>query len=196
VNGRNPSRLAPPPEEPAPRSPVFEPVVFKPEDRDALLDGVNDLVPAVDPALPRLPVLPASRLAIVPVDDLDMELVPVDPTPRFEANEVRLPAENPFTWFAAMVCCRCAVCCANDAGCAALLCTDPKKWSEPPPSVVDGAAARPLAERLARDGTTGRLPAIMRAPPICSCVAATAETRPAPNCPARTVDKAPLMCAS
>jgi hypothetical protein len=164
---------------------VFEPFVFEPEGREALLDGVNDLAPA-DPALPRFPALPASRFAVVPAD----------PTLRFEANDARPPAENPFTWFAAIVCCRCAVCCANEAGCAALLCTDPKKWSEPPPRVVEGAAARPLAERLARDGTTGRFPAIMRAPPICSCVAATAETRPAPNCPARTVDRAPLMCAS
>jgi hypothetical protein len=29
--------------------------------------------------------------------------------------------------------------------------------------MVEGAAARPLADKLAREGTTGRLPAIMRA---------------------------------
>ena len=79
----------------------------------------------------------------------------------------RPPAENPFTWLCRMVCCKCAVSCWNDAGRATLLCTEPKKRSEPPLRTVDGAAARPLAERLARDGTTGRLPAIMRAPFSC-----------------------------
>ena len=62
-----------------------------------------------------------------------------------------------------------------------LLCADPKKRSEPPLRTVDGAAARPLADKLARDGTTGRLPAIMRAPLICSRLAATALTRPVPK---------------
>ncbi len=38
---------------------------------------------------------------------------------------------------------------------------------------VDGAAARPLADKLAREGTTGRLPAIIRAPLICARLAAT-----------------------
>jgi hypothetical protein len=66
-----------------------------------------------------------------------------------------------------MVCRRLAVCCWNETGRATLLCTWPKKRSDPPPRMVDGAAGRPLAERLPRDGTTGRLPAIMRAPPNC-----------------------------
>lgn len=68
-----------------------------------------------------------------------------------------------------------------------LLCV-PKKRCDPPLRIVEGAAARPLADRLARDGTTGRLPAIMCAPLICSRVAATALTRPAPNRLAPTVD--------
>jgi hypothetical protein len=44
-----------------------------------------------------------------------------------------------------------------------LLC-DPKKRCAPPLRIVADDAARPLADRLARDGTTGRLPAIIRAP--------------------------------
>ena len=66
-------------------------------------------------------------------------------------------------WFCCIVCRRLAVCCWNDTGRATLLCTDPKKRSEPF-RTVEGAAARPLADKLARVGTTGRLPAIMRAP--------------------------------
>ena len=54
-------------------------------------------------------------------------------------------------------------------------------------------------DKLARDGTTGRFPAIMRAPLSCSCVAADAVTWPAPKRPAPTADIAPptrasLMC--
>jgi hypothetical protein len=61
------------------------------------------------------------------------------------------------------------------------LCTDPKKRSDPPLRIVEGAAARPEADRLAREGTTGRLPAIMRAPFNCSGLAAIALTWPAPK---------------
>src|SRR5271165_3811876 len=98
-----------------------------------------------------------------------------------------------------MLCRRLAVCARNDCGRERLLCTDPKKRSEPL-RTVEGAAERPLADKLARDGTTGRLPAIMRAPPNCSRVAAVAVTRPAPKCPALTVDMArptwaSFMCA-
>ena len=63
-----------------------------------------------------------------------------------------------------------------------------KETLRTPLRIVDGAAARPLADKLARDGTTGRLPAIMRAPPICWRVAAIAVTWPAPKRPAFTVD--------
>jgi hypothetical protein len=79
-----------------------------------------------------------------------------------------------------MLCRRLAVSAWNDCGRDALLCTEPKKWSEPL-RTVDGAAARPLADKLARDGTTGRLPAIMCAPLNCDRVAAPAVTRPAPK---------------
>jgi hypothetical protein len=102
----------------------------------------------------------------------------------------RPPAENPFTWPWCMACCKCAVSCWNDAGRATLLCADPKKCSARPLRTVDGAAARPLADRLARDGTTGKLPAIMRAPPNCWRVTGDAVTRPAPKRPAPTVDMA------
>jgi hypothetical protein len=34
--------------------------------------------------------------------------------------------------------------------------------------IVDGAAARPLADKLDRLGTTGKFPVIIRAEPICS----------------------------
>jgi hypothetical protein len=95
-----------------------------------------------------------------------------------------------------MACRRFAVCCWNDCGREAVLCTDPKKRCGPPLRTVDGAAARPLADKLARDGTTGRLPAIMRAPLICSRLAAAAVTRPAPKCPALTVDSARPIWAS
>jgi hypothetical protein len=67
--------------------------------------------------------------------------------------------------------------------------------------MVEGAAARPLADKLLRVGTTGILPVIMRALLNCSCVAAIAVARPAPNFPAATVETAPamrgsLMCAT
>jgi hypothetical protein len=101
----------------------------------------------------------------------------------------RPPAGTAPTWFCAILCLKLAVSCENDCR-EALLCAVPKKCSDPL-RTVDGAAARPLADRLARDGTTGRFPAIMRAPPNCACVAAAAVTRPAPKCPAFTVDRAP-----
>jgi len=69
----------------------------------------------------------------------------------------------------------------KDAGRAKLLWTEPKKRSEPPLRTVDGAAARPLADKLAREGTTGKLPAIMRAPFNCWRFAAIPVTRPAPK---------------
>jgi len=56
--------------------------------------------------------------------------------------------------------------------------------------MVDGAAARPLADKLPRDGTTGRLPAIIRAPLNCSGRAATGRAPATPNRPAFTVDNA------
>jgi hypothetical protein len=62
---------------------------------------------------------------------------------------------------------------------------------------VDGAAARPLADKLACEGTTGRLPAIMRAPLNCAWLTATGVTLPAPKRPALTVDiarKTWLLC--
>jgi hypothetical protein len=64
----------------------------------------------------------------------------------------------------------------------------PKKRCEPLLRIVDGAAARPLADKLPRDGTTGRLPAIIRAPLSCSGRAATGRAPAVPNLPAFIVD--------
>jgi hypothetical protein len=98
-----------------------------------------------------------SRDAGVPA--LGFCVVPLAATPGLAA--ARPPACTGVMWFRCMACCNFAVCCSNDAGrdtgralptkCCAVPCT------------VPGAAARPLADRLARDGTTGRLPVIMRA---------------------------------
>jgi hypothetical protein len=55
---------------------------------------------------------------------------------------------------------------------------------------VEGAAARPLADKLACVGNTGRLPAIMRAPLSCCGVAPMARTLPAPKWLAFTADMA------
>lgn len=187
MNERNPSRFA----VELPRS------EFDPKDRELLLGGVKLRFPfcVLEPAAPRLPeLLNSPPRAAVPA--LGLLLEPANP-PRDAADPVLLawlPAVNPFTWFCAIACCICDCSCWNEAGRAVLLC-DPKKRSEPPLRIVDEDAARPLADRLARDGTTGRLPAICRAPLICERVAAIALTRPAPKRPAPTVDIAPITCS-
>ena len=104
----------------------------------------------------------------------------------------RPPAGTAPTWLRCIACRRLAVCCWNDTGRATLLCAVPTKRCEPVLRTVDGAAARPLADKLAREGTTGKLPAIMRAPRNCALVAAEALTGPAPKRPAFTVDRARL----
>ena len=65
---------------------------------------------------------------------------------------------------------------------------DPKKCCEPPLRIVEGEGARPLADKLACVGSTGKLPAIMRAPFNCCELAAIARTRPAPKWLALTAD--------
>jgi hypothetical protein len=169
VKGRNPSRFAALADCVAPRcASVLEPVLLRSalasDERLLLPGGVNErIVPADEPVLERCAVVaaPAPRAADSPAPS-------------------RPPAGIAPTWFCAMLCRRLAVCCWNDCGREALLCTAPKKCSEPP-RIVDGAAARPLAERLEREGTTGRLPAIMRAPLNCERLAAAGVTRPAPK---------------
>ena len=79
---------------------------------------------------------------------------------------VERPAVTGLKWLCCMDCCRCAVCCWNDCGCEAL-CV-PKKCRELLLRMVEGAAARPLADKLAREGTTGKLPVIMCALLNCS----------------------------
>src|SRR5271168_761345 len=78
----------------------------------------------------------------------------------------RAPAATGEKWLCCMDCCRCAVCCWNDSGCD-VLCV-PKKCCDALLRIVDEAAARPLADKLARVGTTGRLPVIIRAPLNCA----------------------------
>jgi hypothetical protein len=138
----------------------------------------------------RLPTLPDSRLAM---PALGRSIVPDAPRAESAPFE-RPPAGIPPTWLCAIDCRRLEVSCLNEAGREMLLC-DPKKLDAPPLRTVDGEAARPLADRLARDGTTGKLPAIMRAPPTCSRDAAAAVTRPAPKWAAFTTESAPPMCA-
>ena len=141
-----------------------------------------------DDGLPRLlvPALLLSRFEKVPAPGFC--IVPAVPVPRaIDSPPERPPAGTAPTRLCCIVCRRLAVCCWNDCGRDAELCTEPKKWSDPL-RTVEGDAARPLADRLARDGTTGRLPAIMRAPPNCWRLAAVARTGPPPKRPAFTVD--------
>jgi hypothetical protein len=160
----------------------------------ALVGGVNGLVSP--------PALLAGVLFISrPAESRPAELGPaldlwVVPAPRSPTPDafVPLPPCTAATWFCCIDCRSCAVCCWNDAG-RAVFCV-PKKRCAPALRMVEGAAARPLADKLACVGTTGRFPAIMRAPLSCSPVAATALTRPAPKCPAFTVDNARPMCGS
>jgi len=71
------------------------------------------------------------------------------------------PACTGVMWFRCMACCNRAVCRSNDAGRDAARPLPKKRCAVP--CTVPGAAARPLADKLARVGTTGRLPVIMRA---------------------------------
>jgi hypothetical protein len=186
VNGRNPPPFVDPVllepifSEPMVRDPMLEePTLFRSEAEPAL---VRSEFPYPDERLLLLKVLfEVSRPATVPA--LGFCIGPDAAAPRNPADVaalVRPPAVTAPTWFPAIDCRRLAVCCWNEAGRATLLC-DPKKLCEPPLRMVEGAAARPLADKLARDGTTGRLPAIIRAPLNCARVAAMAVTRPAPK---------------
>src|SRR6202011_3423377 len=167
-------------------------------EREPLLGGVNERLPP--PWFEKLGF--KLRLA-----ELFICLPPTAPALGFcieLAAVPRKPAEPPArppagiapTWFCAIDWRRLAVCCWNDAGRAILLRAEPTKCCAPTLRIVDGAAARPLADKLAREGTTGRLPAIMRAPLNCSRLAPTAVTRPAPKLPAFTVERARPTCTS
>jgi hypothetical protein len=105
----------------------------------------------------------------------------------------RPPAGIAPTWCCCIVCRRVAVCCWNEAGRTPLLGVLPKKRSDPPLRIVDGAAARPLADKLVRVGTTGKLPAIKRAPFNCCRVIGCGCILPPPKRPASTVDMARKM---
>jgi hypothetical protein len=67
------------------------------------------------------------------------------------------PAVTGAKWLCCMDCCRCAVCCWKDSG-RDELCV-PAKCCEPVLRIVEGAAARPLADKLAR---VGRVPHFSR----------------------------------
>ena len=182
VNGRNP-----------PRSTGCDDVPRTGSDpRLLFVGGLNELNPPrfAGTALltPRLPTPFVSRAAI---PALGLCMVPRANSPPFE----RPPAGIPLTRFCCIDCRRFEVSCWNDTGRAMLLC-DPKKRSEPPLRIVAGEAARPLADKLARDGTTGKLPAIMCAPRNISGRAGIAVMRPPPKCPALTVDMPRPMCWS
>src|SRR5215469_2138445 len=134
----------------------------------------------------RLPKFSAPRFDEIPALGRCIEPASRDANAELE----RPPAGTAPIRLCCMVWRRLAVCCEKDAGRAMLLCA-PKNRCGPPLRTVDGAAARPLADKLAREGTTGRLPAIMRAPLSCVRLAGIAAARPAPKCPALTVDIAP-----
>jgi hypothetical protein len=203
VKGRNPPPFADPVllepifSEPMVRDPTLEdPTLFRSEAEPALVRSefpypderlllfkvlFEVLFGALKERDPALRLDSPSRPATVPA--LGFCIEPDAAAPRNPADVpalVRPPAVTAPTWFAAIDCRRLAVCCWNEAGRATLLC-DPKKLCEPPLRIVEGAAARPLADKLALDGTTGRLPAIMRAPLNCARVAPMAVTRPAPK---------------
>lgn len=114
--------------------------------------------------------------------------------PRDALAPVLALAVTGLTWFARIADCRCAVCCWNDSECDAL-CV-PKKCCGAPLWMVEAAAALPLADRLARAGTTGMLPVIMCALLNCAWLAAIAEVRPDPKSRAPTVESPRLTRAS
>jgi len=162
------------------------------------LGGVNGRYPprfpfcTVDVGLPALLVgglfvprlgagVPALGLCIVPA-----AAVPRSPAP---LAATRPPACTGVTWLCCMDCCKRAACCWNGTGRGAFAVL-PKKCCGPPLRIVDGAAGRPLADKLARVGTTGRFPVIMRAFLNWLCVAATAVALPAPKRSALTVERA------
>src|SRR5712692_9787134 len=129
--------------------------------------------------VPRLGAgVPALGLCIVPA-----AAVPRSPAP---LAATRPPACTGVTWLCCMDCCKRAACCWNGTGRGAFAVL-PKKCCGPPLRIVDGAAGRPLADKLARVGTTGRFPVIMRAFLNWLCVAATAVALPAPKRSALTV---------
>lgn len=159
-------------------------------DRVLFAEGLNvRMLPRFAPCvafwlvLTRLPKLFICRAAGTPA--LGRMLLP--PRAANAALE-RPPAGTAPTWLRCMACRRLDCCCWNETGRVAVPRADPKKCCAPPLRMVDGAAARPLADKLACVGTTGKLPAIMRAPFNCSRVADIAPTLPAPKRPALTAD--------
>lgn len=100
----------------------------------------------------------------------------------------RPPAGTAPTWLCCIVWRRLDCCCRNETGRAIVPRAGAKKRCEPPLRTVEAAAARPLADKLACVGRTGRFPAIIRAPLSCCGVALMARTLPAPKWLAFTAD--------
>jgi hypothetical protein len=153
VNGRNPPRFCP--------ADWLPWVRFigrsNPPAADGRLAIAGRLPPAGLLAALRIAGLFISREAGVPA--LGFCIVPLAATPVFAPA---CPAAcTGVMWFRCMACCNRAVCRSNDAGRDAARPLPKKRCAVP--CTVPGAAARPLADKLARDGTTGRLPVIMRA---------------------------------
>lgn len=129
-------------------------------------------LPAIDRPLsaPRFAGMPALGLLILPAAE-PRTAVPFMPRP---------PAITGEMWLLWNDCCNREVSCVNDCGRAAFR-ELPKKRFDPVLWIVEGAAARPLADKLARVGMTGKLPCIMRAPRICADVAAIGRPFLAPK---------------
>ena len=154
VNGRNPPRFCP-----AVDWLPWVPVVGRsnPPAADGRLAAAGRLPPAGLLAALRVAGLFISRDAGVPA--LGFCIVPLAATAVLAPT--RPPACTGIMWFRCMACCNWAVCRSNDAGRDTARPLPKKRCAVP--CTVPGAAARPLADKLARDGTTGRLPVIMRA---------------------------------
>jgi hypothetical protein len=154
VNGRNPPEFCP-----AADWLPWGRVIGRsnPPAADGRLATAGRLPPAGRLAALRVAGLFISRDAGVPA--LGFSIVPLAATPVLAPT--RPPACTGVMWFRCMACCNWAVCRSNDAGRDAARPLPKKRCAVP--CTVPGAAARPLADKLARDGTTGRLPVIMRA---------------------------------
>jgi hypothetical protein len=186
VNGRNPPRF---PLSAGADGLTFRSVGVLLAARVLLLGGVNG------PKPPRLLVraeafwLPVFLAAGILLFTLRLNGVPAlgfcmvpFAVPRASTEPLALarpPACTGVTRFRCNVCCTRETCCWNGTGRAAA--PDLPKKCCCPPRIVDGAAARPLADKLACVGTTGTFPVIMRAVRNWLFVAATARTRPAPK---------------
>ena len=151
------------------------------EERGAELPVGRDAVFPADTPLPN------GSLGLAVVELPGRDALPGAAGREFCACRVWPEAERPSRW---IDWCTCAACRSKDCGAAAARL--PKKCCAPP-RVVDGLAARPLADKLARVGVTGRFPVMAWAPPSISRLTGVAATRPWPKRPAGTLENALRM---